>query len=253
MNIVVCIKQVPDVDDIKWTSDNNLDRSQMLSKINLYDDWALEYAVKIKKQFKNVNLTVISMGPQQTCEILNYALAKGATRAILLCDKQFSGSDTLITSQILAKAIKKFIGDFDLIVTGQMAQDGDTAQVPVSLAQNLDIVDLTNVINIVNADKNTVVVKQKMDNKINVCETKTPCLVAIASCDEQVSEIKIEDYVDAQNKIIEIYNAQDLQTAKEETGIIASPTMVYKVYRPKSEREAKIISENIVDEISKLL
>lgn len=252
MNIVVCAKQVPDVDDIKWTKENNLDRSQMLSKINLYDDWALEYAVKIKKQFKNVKLTVISMGPSSALDILNYAFAKGADRAILLCDKQFSGSDTLITSHILSKAIRKYVNDFDLILTGQMAQDGDTAQVPVSMAQMLDIVDLTHVVDIVNADKNTVVVKQKEDNKINVLETKTPCLVAVKAYNEEISKIKIDDYINAQNKTVEIYNAQDLETSKEETGIIASPTMVYRVYRPKSEREAKVIDENITQEISKL-
>ena len=93
MNIVVCIKQVPDVDDIKWTKENNLDRSQMLSKINLYDDWALNCAIKIKNQFKNVNLTAVSMGPMQALEVLQYALAKGATRAILLSDKFFSASE----------------------------------------------------------------------------------------------------------------------------------------------------------------
>ena len=112
VNIVVCIKQVPDVDDIKWTKENNLDRSAMLSKINPADEWALDFAIKIKRQFKDVTLTAISMGPNQACEILEYALAKGATRAILLSDKAFAGSDTWATSLILSRAIKKFAPDF---------------------------------------------------------------------------------------------------------------------------------------------
>ena len=106
MNIVVCIKQVPDVDDIKWTKENNLDRQGMLSKLNTADEWVLDWAVQIKNRFKEANLTVVSMGPNQTKDVLEYALAKGANRAILLSDKMFSGSDTLITAKILSFAMK---------------------------------------------------------------------------------------------------------------------------------------------------
>lgn len=253
MNIVVCIKQVPDVDDIKWTPENNLDRSQMLSKINLYDDWALDCAIKIKNKFRNVEITAISMGPNQASEVLDYALTKGATRAILLSDKLFSGSDTLITSEILASAIKKYVSDFDLILTGQMAQDGDTAQVPVSMAQKLGIVDVTNVVKIVNADKNIITVNQKMDKNINVCEVSTPCLIAIAQKSDEEPEIKIDNYIYAQNKRIEVYNAEDLGFEKQDVGFIASPTVVHQVYRSKSEREAIEISENCADFISKTI
>ena len=143
MNIVVCIKQVPDTGDIRWTKENNLDRANMLSKLNEQDEWALDYAVKIKNKFKDVRITALSMGPNQAKEALEYALAKGADSAILLSDKLFSGSDTYATAKILACAISKYLGDFDLILTGQMASDGDTAQTPVSLAQMLDIIDAT--------------------------------------------------------------------------------------------------------------
>ena len=101
MNIVVCIKQVPDVDDIKWTKENNLDRQGMLSKLNSADEWALNWAMNLKSKFKEASVTAISMGPNQALDVLEYALAKGAERAILLSDKSFSGSDTLITAKIL--------------------------------------------------------------------------------------------------------------------------------------------------------
>ena len=90
MNIVVCIKQVPDVDDIKWTKENNLDRSQMLSCINPHDEYALNWAAKIKAELKDVKITALSMGPKQAGDVLNYALAKCADSAILLCDKMFA-------------------------------------------------------------------------------------------------------------------------------------------------------------------
>ena len=156
MNIVVCIKQVPDVDDIKWTKENNLDRANMLSRLNQNDEWAIDYAVKIKKQFRDVNITVISMGPMQAMEAIKYAIAKGADKGILISDKLFSGSDTYVTAKILACTISKIIKEFDIILTGQIASDGDTAQTPISLAQMLDIADVTNVVEIHNADKNAV-------------------------------------------------------------------------------------------------
>ena len=253
MNIVVCIKQVPDVDDIKWTKENNLDRAQMLSKLNLYDQWALDYAIKIKNNFKQATLTVISMGPNQAKEILNYALAKGATRAILLSDKFFSASDTLITAKILAQGIRKYLSDFDLILTGQMAQDGDTAQVPVSLAQELDIIDVINVEEIYNADKNMAIVSKKSDFKTEMIEVKTPCLLAIKKVCSEVYTPKIDDYIRAQDTQIETYNMEDLGFTKEEVGILGSPTTVFKAFRPTIQKETKTILENEASEILNLV
>lgn len=249
MNIVVCIKQVPDVKNVKWTKENNLDRSAMLTKINPNDEWALDCAIKIKKQFKNVSVTALSMGPNQAVEILNYALAKGATRAILLSDKLFSGSDTLATSKILAQGIKKYVGDFDLILTGQIAQDGDTAQTPSSMAQLLDIKAVTNVIDIKNADKNTAIVAKKTKTTLDILELSTPCLIAIQDKPKIEYIPKIEDYVSAQKMQIEIYDAQDLGLDRSEIGIMGSPTMVYKAYRPEFTKEAQEIKENVAQEI----
>ena len=244
MHIVVCVKQVPDVDDIKWTKENNLDRKRMLSKINTFDEWALDWALNIKVKFTDVKITVISMGPEQTYDILNYALAKGCSRAILLCDKLFAGSDTLATSKILSCAIKKYTPDFNIIITGQMAADGDTAQVPVSLSQLLNIIDITNASEIVNADKNYVIVKQKLNNKINIFEAKTPCLIAIKEECPNKFIPKIQDYVRAQSRGIEKYCFEDLDIAKDEVGIIGSPTVVYKAFRPEIHKDSVEIKEN---------
>jgi len=244
MEIVVCVKQVPDVDDIKWTKENNLDREQMLSCINPHDEYALNYAVKIRRKIKGSNVTVISMGPNKASEILSYAIAKGADRAILLSDKRFSGSDTLITAKILSKAIKKYIGNFDVIITGQAASDGDTEQTPIGIATELDIADITNVIEITNADNKLAIVKQKLNNEINLVEAETPCLIAVKEeCDETFTP-KIEDYVRSQMIKPEIYNADDLEFNKEETGILGSPTMVFKAFRPENKKIAELIEEN---------
>lgn len=253
MNIVVCIKQVPDVDDIKWTKENNLDRSLMLSKINLYDEYALNYAIKIKKQFQKANIIAFSMGPNQASEVLEYALAKGANRAILLSDKAFGGSDTLITAKILARAIEKYVPDFDIILMGQQAQDGDTAQVPIGLAQELNIIDIENVVRINNADKKMASVVQKLENKTNIIEILTPCIIALKEdCDENYTP-KINDYIRAQKIKIETYNAENLGFSKNETGIIGSPTYVYRAYRPEKQKNAIEINEDIVENLDELI
>ncbi len=246
MNIVVCIKQVPDVDDIKWTKENNLDRTQMLSKINPYDEWALDYAIKIKKSksVDNVIITVISMGPNQAEESLRYCLAKGADRAILLSDKFFAASDTLVTAKILSCAIKKFVPDFDLILTGQLAPDGDTAQVPVSLAQLLGLADANHIVDVYKIDKNQTLVAQKIDNTIRMIELQNPCLFSVKKeCDKSYVP-KIADYIRAQGAAVERYGAVDLELQKEEVGFIGSPTVVYQSYRPVIEKNTIEIKEN---------
>lgn len=253
MNIVVCIKQVPDVDDIKWTKENNLDRSQMLSKINPYDDWALDWAIKLKNKYKGVKVTAISMGPVQAKEILSYAIAKGADRGILLSDKAFSGSDTLITAKILASAMVNCVKEFDIVITGQMAVDGDTAQVPVSLAQLLSIPECINVEEIMHADRNLIMVSQKLGSEINVFEIKTPCLIAVNSKCDVKANIKIEDYIRAQKTNIEVYDLADLGFNKNEVGIIGSPTMVYRAFRPETTKKAVEITADYSKTIAEII
>lgn len=253
MNIVVCVKQVPDVDDIKWTKENNLDRANMLSKINPQDEWALDWAMGIKKQFKEVKVTALSMGPLQAKEVLNIALAKGADRAILLSDKAFSGSDTIVTAKILASAIKQYVVDYNLIITGHMAVDGDTAQVPVSLAQLLSIPDVIGVNEIFNADKKMAIVSQKQDNEINVFEVNTPCLLAVKAQAKEHIIPKIDDYVRAQNMGIEVYGLADLGYDKSEVGIIGSPTMVWRAYRPEIVKKNEEIREDFCENILEII
>ena len=253
MNIVVCIKQVPDVDDIKWTKENNLDRANMLSRLNQNDEWAIDYAVKIKKQFRDVNITVISMGPMQAMEAIKYAIEKGADKGILISDKLFSGSDTYVTAKILACTISKIIKEFDIILTGQIASDGDTAQTPISLAQMLDIADVTNVVEIHKENKNAAIVSQKIDNVINMFEVSTPCLIAVKKPCKESNKPKIDDYIRAQDTVVEIVNAEQLGLNKDEVGILGSPTMVYRAFKPEFSKYTTEIKDNISKEIIEIM
>ena len=107
MKIVVCLKQVPDTKDIKWTDKGTMIREGVESILNPYDEFALEYALKIKDKIQEAKITVISMGPIQAKELLRIAIARGADEAFLISDKKFSGADTLATSYTISSAIKK--------------------------------------------------------------------------------------------------------------------------------------------------
>ena len=139
MNIIVCIKQIPDTNDVKWTKDNNIIRDNLISILNPYDKKAILTALEIKKAVKNSKITLLSMGPNNAIQALRYGLTLGADEAILLSDKKFSGADTNATSKTLKAAIQNYIKDFDLIITGQFALDGDTSQTPYSLANRLNL------------------------------------------------------------------------------------------------------------------
>src|SRR5690554_359692 len=137
MNIIVCIKQVPDTTEVKLDpKTGTLIRDGVPSIINPDDKAGLELALDLKDKY-NAKVTVITMGPQQAEIVLREALAMGADDAILLTDRKFAGADTLATSNALASALKKM--EWDLIIAGRQAIDGDTAQVGPQIAEHLDI------------------------------------------------------------------------------------------------------------------
>ena len=133
--VAVFIKQVPDTDDIRWTEHNTIQREGLESVINPYDIGAIQLAKNVKFLLNDCEITAVSMGPLQAKEALKEALAMGCDKAFLLCDKKFAGSDTLATAYVLSQFINTHLNDFDLIICGYQAVDGDTAQTPSSLAQ----------------------------------------------------------------------------------------------------------------------
>ena len=143
MKIVVCIKQVPDSADIKWTENNTLRREGMEAVINPFDEFALETALRIKDAIPDTEITAVSMGPNQAEDMLKRAIAHGVDNAVLLSDRKFAGSDTFATARTLALGIKKAVPDFDFIICGQFATDGDTGQTGPALATFLDVPQIT--------------------------------------------------------------------------------------------------------------
>ncbi len=243
LNIVVCIKQVPDTQDIKWSENNNMVREGMLSILNPLDELAINTAVDIKKTC-NTKVTVISMGPKQAVSAIKEALALGADEGVLLCDRCFAGSDTLATGKTLAQGIKHVVPDFDLILCGQMALDGDTAQTGVTISNYLDIEQISWA-NSVEVYDGKIKVKQEMEDGYNILEADTPLLVSMSKENFERKEPKIEDYIRAQDKEILILSAEDINIEPEECGIKGSPTWVSKVFRKQTSRNCEELSSNV--------
>ena len=148
MKIVVCVKQVLDTSNIKWTENNTINREGVESILNPLDLYALETALQIKDKIDGVEISVVTMGPLQAQDILKRAIALNCDKAYILSDRKFAGPDTYATAKTLSKFILKFVPDFDMVICGQFASDGDTAQTGPSLAKQLNIPVLSNVKNL---------------------------------------------------------------------------------------------------------
>src|SRR3989344_5403107 len=175
MNTIVCIKQVPDTNEVKINpKTGTLIREGVPTIMNHDDKHALIEAVKLKNKHTG-KVTVISMGPPQAEEALREALALGADEAILLCDRAFAGSDTWATANAIGAAIKA-AGPYDLLLFGRQAIDGDTAQVGPQTAELLNIPQITYAQKI-RVEGNKVKVERQMEEGYEVIESSLPCLI----------------------------------------------------------------------------
>ena len=181
MNIVVCVKQVPDTKGgVKFKADGTLDRNAMKSIMNPDDKAGLEAALRIKdeKGADEVTITVVTMGLPKAEDVLREAFAMGADKAVLVTDRRLAGADTWATSQTIAAALRKL--DYDLIITGRQAIDGDTAQVGPQISEHLNI-PVISYAQEIKIDGDSVVVKRQYDDRYHMLKAKMPCLVTALS------------------------------------------------------------------------
>lgn len=245
MKILVCVKQIPDTNDVKWSKDNNIIRDGVISVLNPCDKNALLLA----KSIENSDTTIISMGPDNAINTIREALCYTGNKGILLSDKRFSGADTLATAKTLFFAIKNYIKEFDLIITGQYAQDGDTAQTPYSLANLLNIPNIGYTAYIDKINDNEIEVTSIKDDGTYKIKGKFPILISVSKYDKFYTPL-IEDYIRAQNAEIKILNADDIGANYDEIGIKGSPTYVAKAFRPENNRVCNFInSDNLIEEL----
>lgn len=253
MRIALCIKQVPDTADIKWTENNTIQREGVESIINPFDMYAIETAVRLKEKIKDVHITVLSMGPPQAVEILKKAISMGVDEGFLVSDKKFAGADTVATSRTLASAIKEKIGDVDLIICGQFATDGDTAQTGPSIAQHLNISQVTYAKEITGYKDNVLTVKKEVEDGIEILKVQLPAVLCMLKCDYEPRRPLIDGFVKAHNAKVDSYGMDDIKLSPENVGIKGSPTYVSKAFRPEQKQGGEVITPENPAEGAKIL
>ncbi len=235
MNIIVCIKQVPGTTQVEIDPETGiLKRGGVSSKMNPYDLYALETALRIKKE-TDAHITVITMGPPQAQSVIREAYMMGADEGYILSDTKFAGSDVLATSYTLANGILK-IGAYDLVICGKQTTDGDTAQVGPALAEHLDIPHVTWVKSIKSVDHNSIVVEQNMEDSFEVVRLPFPCLVSV---EKDIYTPRLPSYLNllkTREYPVPVLSLFDLPDKSEKSyGISGSPTQVERVFQPESD------------------
>ncbi|HIV17576.1 MAG TPA: electron transfer flavoprotein subunit beta/FixA family protein [Candidatus Alectryocaccobium stercorigallinarum] len=240
MKIVVCIKQVPDTKGgVSFNPDGTLNRAAMLAIMNPDDKAGLEAALRLKDQY-GAEVTVVSMGLPKAADVLTEALAMGADKAILVTDRVLGGADTWATSQTLAGALRNL--DYDLIITGRQAIDGDTAQVGPQISEHLGIpvISYTKSIEI---DGDYVIAQRQFDDGYHMVKAKMPCLLtALAELNEPryMTPGGIFDAVDTE---ITVWGRKDLKDVDDSNlGLKGSPTKIAKA----SDKVRKGAGEKVV-------
>lgn len=242
MNIIVLIKQVPDTNKVKIDpKTNTLIRKGVPSIINPDDKHALEEGFKLREQYGG-KVTVLSMGPPQAKDAITEALAMGADEGILLSDRNFAGADTWATSYSLAMGIKK-IGNFDLILAGREATDGDTAQIGPQTAEALNIPQVTYVIDL-KKDGSKLRAKRAMEDGYEIIEVPMPALITCISDLNKPRYPSISGIQKAVRYEIPVWNAEQIGADPEKIGLKGSPTIVAKSFVPEPKEKGEILEGN---------
>ena len=237
MNITVCIKQVPGTTRVDIDPDTGaLKRDGIASKMNPYDLYALETALRLKEEYRG-DISVITMGPPQAEAIIREAYMMGADKGFLLTDRRFSGSDVLATSYTLSQGIKK-IGQADIIICGKQTTDGDTAQVGAAIAEWMGIPHVTWVRKIENITESAITVEKNMADSYETVKVKFPCLITV---DKDIYMPRLPSYrkmKETKGKEITYLTLDDLEDKNANRyGLNGSPTQVERIFQPESNDE----------------
>jgi len=232
MDILVCIKQVPGTSKVEVDPVTGvLLRNGIDSKMNPYDLYALETALKIREQTGGT-VKVISMGPPQAKEIIREAYMMGADDGLLLSDRKFGGADVLATAYTLSQGIRR-MGNIDLILCGKQTTDGDTAQVGPEIAEYLGMPHIANVLKIDEIKDRSVIVEMDMPNTIELAEIKFPCLLTV---EKDIYQPRLPSYrkkLATKGRKIEMLSFKDLEDQDENHyGLNGSATQVERIFPP---------------------
>jgi electron transfer flavoprotein beta subunit len=232
MNIVVCLKQVPNTTQVKINPETNtLVRDGVESIMNPFDENALEMALQLKEANPGSKVTAVTMGPPQAAEVLKEAVGRGADEVVLLCDRAVAGSDTLATSYAVAKAATRG-GMPDLILFGKQAIDGDTAQVGPGVAQWLGIPCVTYVRKCEVAGEGKVRLERTYEDGYEVLEAPLPCALTVGKEANVPRMASLRGKMAAKRMTIAPVTAAELGADASRLGLKASPTHVVRIFSP---------------------
>ena len=253
MKIIVCMKQVPDTgQEIKIDPvTNTLIREGVRSIINPFDMYAIEEGIRIKERYTG-KVTVITMGPPQAESALREAISLGCDEAILITDRAFAGSDTFATSYTLSRAIQKTT-DYDLIICGKQASDGDTAQVGPGISAHLDIPQVTYVKKVEEIKDGYMRVQRMTEEGYEVFQTRLPALITVVKEINEPRLASLKGLMRAKNLEIIKWTHKDLNFDSEEIGLNGSPTKVIKVFSPPPRKDGQIFQGEVSEMVEKLV
>jgi electron transfer flavoprotein beta subunit len=256
LHVIVCIKSVPDTTEVRFNPETNtLMRDEVESIINPFDMYAIEEGLRIVEAHGG-KVTVLTMGPPKAEKELKEAVAMGCDEAILLSAREFAGADTWATAYTLAQAIRK-IGDYDVVLCGKQAMDGDTGQVGPGIANQLGIPQLTYVstIRALDPEAPSIEVERLLEEGREVVTTTLPALVTVVKDINQPRYPNFRGIRKARRMEIPVWGAADLPDAKlSSLGMEGSPTKVVKVYNPpKREGAVELLTgDTVVEMVDKL-
>ncbi|WP_027636146.1 electron transfer flavoprotein subunit beta/FixA family protein [Clostridium butyricum] len=252
MNILVCIKQVPGTSKVEVDPVTGvLKRDGIDSKMNPYDLYALETALKIREE-KGGTIKVLSMGPPQALSVIKEAYSMGVDDGVLLSDRKFGGADVLATSYTLSQGVRK-MGDFDLIICGKQTTDGDTAQVGAEIAEYLGIPHAANIEKIYSIDEESITLDMDMPETIEKIKIQYPCLITV---DKGIFEPRLPSYkkkLTTKDREIKILSLNDFNDKEENNyGLNGSATQVERIFPPTVNTDREMWtgkSEELTDKI----
>jgi len=244
LHVVVCVKHVPDATDIRFDPITlNLIREGVPSILNPFDQNAIEEALRLKETM-GARVTAVSMGPLQAQEGLREALAMGVDKAIMVSDREMAGADTLATSYTLWKSIATIAetNPFDLILSGKVAIDGETGQVPPGLAVRFDIPIISNVIKIEKTDleSKTILAKHRFDDGIEMVRAKLPAVLTITEEANRPRKFTVDGMLRAERTQIDLWNKSTIKADPNLLGLKGSPTIVKKVFPPPGRKQGEM-------------
>jgi electron transfer flavoprotein beta subunit len=252
MNILVCIKQVPDAKDVRLDpKTNTLAREGVESIMNPFDRHALEEAVRLKEEYGG-EVTALSMGPPQAENVLREAVSCGADHGVLVSDRAFAGADTWATSYTLGKAVET-LGKFDIVLCGKQAIDGDTAQVGPGLAGRLNVPYVTCVQKVRTVDGGKIRVERMMDDGFDVVQLPFPALLTVVKDINEPRVPSLKGKMKAKKIEIRKLTAKEIGADEKCIGLAGSPTRVVNVFTPEPRGDRKIFSGNIAEQIEQLV